>query len=94
MPLISRGRTVGILVFLTLIRNLDLKKEIVSIVNLCSQVAGVIETTHLLEKVNNTKQETQILNNLIKGLNENFDLDLILEQLKSFSKVLEFSILF
>ncbi|MBK8398981.1 MAG: hypothetical protein IPL26_27490 [Leptospiraceae bacterium] len=85
VPLISRGRTVGILVFSNFNQKLGLKKkEIVSIVNLCSQVAGVIETTHLLEKVNNTKQETQILNNLIKGLNENFDLDLILEQLKKF----------
>ncbi|MCB1190661.1 MAG: hypothetical protein H7A23_25020 [Leptospiraceae bacterium] len=79
VPLVSKDVCQGILAFSNLSSEMILKKsEVNSITNLCSQIAGVIETTHLLQQVNKAKKETERLNELNKLVNSTTDLERIL----------------
>lgn len=86
IPLISKSECVGILAFSNLSKQMKLqKKERDSLSSLCSQIAGVIETIHLLQQVEiakeeteKAKEETERLNDLSKLVNSTTDLDQIL----------------
>ncbi|MCB1194037.1 MAG: GAF domain-containing protein, partial [Leptospiraceae bacterium] len=70
VPLVSKDECVGIFAFSNLGSELHLKRnEISSIENLCSQIAGVIKTTHLLYQVEQTKSEVEFLNDIIQNVN-------------------------
>ncbi|HNH00694.1 MAG TPA: adenylate/guanylate cyclase domain-containing protein [Leptospiraceae bacterium] len=95
VPLLSKNETIGIFCFSNLDFEMKLsRKETKSISNLCSQVAGVVETAYLFEQVQEEKEkalvaqietetqkrETENLNKLIKSLNEALDLKIIMEK--------------
>ncbi|HNB98111.1 MAG TPA: GAF domain-containing protein, partial [Leptospiraceae bacterium] len=82
VPLVRKNESVGVLTFSNLNKEMKLSKnEIRKISNLCSQIAGAIDTNHLLEKVEKAKRQTLELNQLIKVLNEKSNLIEIMEML-------------
>ncbi|MCB1178492.1 MAG: GAF domain-containing protein, partial [Leptospiraceae bacterium] len=88
IPLLLKNKSIGLFAFTNFNKDLILsKKEIKSISNLCYQVAGVIETTYLLEQVEKSKQKALELNSLIKSLNENMDIKIIMKKVLNFIKV-------
>ena len=87
IPLVLKNRSVGIYAFSNFDKELKLtKKEIITISNLCLQVTGVIETTHLLGVVDKAKKRTEELNNLIKSLNEVLNIKLIMKKVYEYAK--------
>ena len=60
IPLVRKDECVGILGFSNLEKKMKLsRKEINNITNLCSQIAGVVDTNHFLQQVKKAKQETE-----------------------------------
>ncbi len=87
IPLVLKNRSVGIFAFSNFEKELKLtKKEIRTISNLCLQITGVIETTHLLGLVDEAKKRTEELNNLIKSLNEELDIKIIMKKAFEYAK--------
>lgn len=87
VPLISKNESVGILAFSNMSKDMKLqKRDISSISNLCSHIAGVIETTHLLQQIETAKKQTEELNQLIKDLNEELDLHVIMRKVLTYVK--------
>lgn len=94
VPLLRREECVGIFGFSNADKEMKLsKKEIHKISSFCSQVAGAIDAKHLLEQVERAKREsekqkreTEELNILIKSLNEEFDLKVIMQKVHAYVK--------
>ncbi len=87
VPIIRRDECVGILCFSNLEKQMPLKaNQIRKLTNLCSQISGAIETNHLLGQVHQDRIETESLNELLKSLNENYDIDLIMNKIHQYIK--------
>lgn len=87
VPLLIQNECVGVYAFSNLLEPMKLKRnQIYSISNLCYQIAGPVNTNHLLQKVaqarkvsDKQKYEIEMLNEFSKKINENFNLDEILD---------------
>lgn len=87
IPLVRKDECVGILGFSNLEKKMKLsRKEINNITNLCSQIAGVVDTNHFLQQVKKAKQETERAKQkteetiqLLKKVNETSDLEEIMK---------------
>ncbi|TGL57864.1 GHKL domain-containing protein [Leptospira ognonensis] len=87
VPLLIQNECVGIYSFSNLSEPMKLNRnEIFSISNLCIQIAGSVNTNHLLKQVARAKKvaekqknEIEMLNEFSKKINENFNLDEILD---------------
>lgn len=87
IPLVIRGKCIGIFAFSNMEQKLALKKtDINTISNLCLHIAGVIETTHLLAEVDKSKARIEELNQLVKSLNEELDPKIIMRKVASYVK--------
>lgn len=85
VPLVVNNQSIGIMIFSNLSEPMPLTKpEIRSIETLCAQVAGVIRTFNLLIKTEKQKADTSSLNHLVKSLNENLDIQVIMEKVHSY----------
>lgn len=85
VPLVRKDQCVGIFAFGSLNESMHISKtEIRKLSNVCSRIAGAVDTKHLLQQVEKAKRETEALNALIKSLNEDLDIRNIMK------KVLEF----
>ncbi|EKJ87791.1 class 3 adenylate cyclase [Leptospira meyeri] len=85
VPLVLNNETIGFFMFSNFLNRLDLTKaQVRSIENLCAQVAGVINRVYLLKETEKQKQETNSLNNLLKSLNEDIDLHVIMEKVHQY----------
>ena len=80
IPLVRKDECVGVLAFSNLENEMKLSKsDIRKISNLCSQIAGAVDTNHLLQQVKKAKKKTEDLNQLIKKVNETSDLENIMK---------------
>ena len=87
VPLIRKDECIGIFSFSNLENEMKLSKNIIlKIANLCSQIAGSVDTNHLLQQVKKAKQKTEDLNSLIKKLNETSDLEKIMSIILTYVK--------
>ncbi|MCW7487476.1 adenylate/guanylate cyclase domain-containing protein [Leptospira meyeri] len=85
VPLVLNNETIGFFMFSNFLNRLDLTKaQVRSIENLCAQVSGVINRVYLLKETEKQKQETNSLNNLLKSLNEDIDLHVIMEKVHQY----------
>lgn len=85
VPLVVQDQSVGLLTFSNFTEEMRLsRKEINSLENLCAQVAGVINRVYLLRETEKQKADTNSLNQLLKSLNENLDLDTIMEKVHKY----------
>lgn len=88
IPLVRKDSCIGIFVFSNLEEEMKLsKKDIRKFSNLCSQIAGTVDTNHLLQQVDKARKETEkqkdetdALNKLIKSLNEDLNLNHIMQK--------------
>ncbi|HRG75059.1 MAG TPA: adenylate/guanylate cyclase domain-containing protein [Leptospiraceae bacterium] len=88
IPLVRNDSCIGIFVFSNLEKEMKLsKKDVRKFNNLCSQIAGTVDTNHLLQQVDKARKETEkqnneadALNKLIKSLNENLNLNHIMQK--------------
>ncbi|MBI3394632.1 MAG: GAF domain-containing protein [Spirochaetia bacterium] len=87
VPLVVHDKTVALMMFSNLSQHMPLTKgEIRTIDTFCAQVAGVVNTAHLLRQTEKQKADTASLNDLVKSLNENLDLGLIMQKVHSYVK--------
>ncbi|GBF50099.1 adenylate/guanylate cyclase catalytic domain protein [Leptospira ryugenii] len=85
IPLVVQDKSVGLFTFSNSTEEMRLsRKEITSLENLCAQVAGVINRVYLLRETEKQKADTTALNQLLKSLNENIDLDVIMEKVHQY----------
>lgn len=85
IPLINKEECAGIVLLTNLSSEMKLSKKTVGkISSLCYQIAGVIQTAQLLEEINRAKKETEDLNKLIKSLNEELDLKVIMQKVHKY----------
>lgn len=85
IPLVVQDKSVGLLTFSNSTEEMKLsRREINSLESLCAQVAGVINRVYLLKETEKQKADTNSLNQLLKSLNENIDLDIIMEKVHSY----------
>lgn len=102
IPLVRNKQCIGLLCFTNLCNELNLTKvDISKISNLCSQIAGAIDNNHLISMVqkekeiaNKSKLEsekqkkfTENLNQLIKNLNEDLDLNAIMKKVSEYIRI-------
>ena len=81
VPLVVNDQTVALMIFSNLSEPLILTKEkIRSIERLSTQVAGVIHTVNLLQQTEKQKGDTASLNRLVKSLNEDLDIQVIMKK--------------
>ncbi len=87
VPLIVNDRSVAIIFFSNVDTPMRLsKRDIRTIDAFCAQVAGVINTVNLLRQTEKQKADTAALNRLVKSLNENLDLQLIMQKVHDYVK--------
>ncbi|WP_167883609.1 7TM diverse intracellular signaling domain-containing protein [Leptospira ognonensis] len=92
IPLVRNESSIGIFAFTNFQLPMNLKpRDIQNINSLCSQIAGAIDTTHLLEQVEASKHklesqhsESDSLNQLFRSLNENLELKNITEKILTY----------
>ncbi|TGL57851.1 guanylate cyclase [Leptospira ognonensis] len=85
VPLVVGDQSIALMIFSNLSEPMNLAKdEIRSIETLCAQVAGVIHTVDLLRQTEKQKADTSSLNHLVKSLNENLDIQVIMEKVHSY----------
>lgn len=85
MPLVVKGKSIGIMIFSNVNDPMNLSKsDIRTIDTLCAQAAGVISTAYLLRQTEKEKSETAALNRLIKSLNENLDIHIIMQKVHDY----------
>lgn len=71
VPLVRKDKSVGILGFSNFEKEMKFSKnEIKNLFNLCSQIAGAIDTNHLLRQVEKEQKETEKQKNEIEKLNK------------------------
>lgn len=81
VPLVSKNQSIGLFAFSNMKNEIKLqKKEIETITNICAQISGVIQTTLLLQEVKDSKEQIEELNLLIKSLNEEIELKVIMKK--------------
>ncbi len=98
-PLISQNNLVGMIIFTCYREKMDLtRNDIRKLESICSQVAGSLNNAYLLEETKKSQKiaeqakkvaesarsEIQMLNQLIRKLNENHDLKDIMESVSSY----------
>ncbi len=85
VPLVINDRSIGMIIFTNVSAPMKLsKKDIHRIEAVCAQVAGVINTVHLLRQTEKQKTDTAALNSLIKSLNEDLDIRRITQKIHSY----------
>jgi class 3 adenylate cyclase len=85
VPLVVSDQSIALMIFSNLSEPLQLTTDkIHSIETLCAQVAGVIHTVNLLQQTEKQKADTSSLNRLVKSLNENLDIQVIMEKVRSY----------
>lgn len=81
VPLVSKNKTVGILVLSNFYEKMELtKNEIKSISIFSSQISGTIDSRRLLNQIESSNQDTEKLNVLLRSLNETLDIKEILQK--------------
>jgi class 3 adenylate cyclase len=101
VPLMRNRQCIGILCFTNFRNEMQIaKSDIIKISNLCSQIAGTIDNNHLISlvqkekdianksKLESEKQKkfTENLNQLIKNLNEDLNLEMIMDKVFHYVK--------
>ncbi|HMV77348.1 MAG TPA: adenylate/guanylate cyclase domain-containing protein [Leptospiraceae bacterium] len=87
VPLVRKDKCAGIFAFGSHDENMNItKSEIRKLSNVCSQIAGAVDTKNLLQLVEKAKQETETLNRLIKSLNEDLNIRNIMNKVLQFVK--------
>ncbi|HNE22414.1 MAG: GAF domain-containing protein [Leptospirales bacterium] len=87
VPLVVNDRAVGLMAFSNVEENMKLKpREIRTIEAFCAQIAGVVNTAHLLKTTEKQKLDTENLNRFIKSLNEELDMDVIMKKIHEYVK--------
>jgi transcriptional regulator with GAF, ATPase, and Fis domain len=87
VPILRRDQCVGVLSFSNLSEKMILSAgDVRTLTNLCSQIAGAIDTNHLLAKVQKEREETESLNLLLKSLNEKLDIKTIMQKVHFYIK--------
>lgn len=85
VPLVLNDKSVAMISFSGIDKPMQLtKREIRTIDSMCAQVAGVINTVHLLRQTEKQKSDTASLNLLVKSLNENLDVQTIMEKVLAY----------
>ncbi len=94
VPLLMKQRTVGLMAFSNIGSPMYLNKpDIQNISGFCAQIAGVVNTANLLQQTARQKKETEEqkkyieeLSILVKSLNENLDIQIIMKKLHEYLK--------
>lgn len=87
VPLVVNEKSVAMMIFSSIEEPMQLtKRDIRTIDTLCAQVAGVINTVHLLRQTEKQKADTASLNRLVKSLNESLDVELIMQKVHAYLK--------
>ena len=85
VPLVVKDRSVAMISFSNAELPMRLSKRDINTIGLfCAQVAGVINTVHLLRQTAKQKADTAALNLLVKSLNENLDLQVIMQKVSEY----------
>jgi class 3 adenylate cyclase len=87
VPLVVNDKSIGMMILSNTDIPLDLgKRDIRMIDTVCAQVAGVINTVHLLRQTEKQRADTAALNRLVKSLNENSNLQVIMEKVHAYMR--------
>ncbi|HMY44705.1 MAG TPA: adenylate/guanylate cyclase domain-containing protein, partial [Leptospiraceae bacterium] len=87
VPLVLNDRSVAMVIFTNVHEPMRLsKKDIRTIETFCAQIAGVVNTVHLLRQTEKQKADMAALNRLTKSLNEDLDIETITRKLHEYVK--------
>ena len=87
VPLLMSKKAIGLMAFSNIETSMQLNKSDIKKINVfCSQIAGVVNTVNLLFHTEKQKKEMEELNKLIKSLNEELDIKIIMQKVQSYVK--------
>jgi hypothetical protein len=87
VPLLMKQKAIGLMAFSNVGTIMQLNKMDIKKINVfCAQIAGVVHTVNLLYQTEKQKKEIEELNNLIKSLNEDLDIKVIMKKVHDYIK--------
>ncbi|MBK6607175.1 MAG: adenylate cyclase [Leptospiraceae bacterium] len=85
VPLLMRNKAIGLMAFSNIESPMQLNKADIKKINVfCSQIAGVVNTVNLLFQTEKQRREIEELNSLIKSLNEDLDIKIIMKKVLAY----------